>query len=136
MGIPKCEPVWFCFLSNGRISSPANLKIFGNSKSEKEKQYVYQVSVKTQFAGIEAHKFIVNLFKYISNKYFTGFEFIDDGQYWETNDEEVLKKNFDKFNSVLNTFTEALKKGIRDEGETLEAFIKRIAQDVYKNMKK
>ena len=33
---PECETVWLSFLSNGRMSSPANLQFYGNSKDKKE----------------------------------------------------------------------------------------------------
>jgi hypothetical protein len=58
---PQCEPVWICFLSNGKMSSPSHLKFFGKGENKEEKPYLYMLSTKTQYAGIEIHKLIIQL---------------------------------------------------------------------------
>ena len=50
---PECETVSLCFLSNKRMSSSAHLKFFGKTSDRPMQEYLYMLSVKTQFAGIE-----------------------------------------------------------------------------------
>jgi hypothetical protein len=63
----ECETINLCFLSNGRMSSAMSLQFFGNSPDEDDKRFLYMLSVKTQFAGSDTHRFIVHLLKYLSN---------------------------------------------------------------------
>ena len=65
----NCETVSLIFLSNGRMSSLVNLQAFGLSSQKKEQDYLYMVFAKTQYAGIEIHKLLIHLFKYLSKKY-------------------------------------------------------------------
>ncbi len=123
---PECEPVWICFLSNGRISSPMHLQFWGEAKEPPESEYLYMISVKTQYAGIEIHQFVIDLFRYLSEKYFSSFELKDEGEYWETNDIEVLKANFNKYTSLMNSFTSALEIIPKVSGESLEEYFLRL----------
>lgn len=59
------------------------------------------ISVKTQFAGIEVHVAIIRLLKHLSAQYFSQFDLKDEGEYWETGDEEVLQKNVGAYNNML-----------------------------------
>jgi hypothetical protein len=52
---PKCETVSICLLSNRWMSDAAHLQFYGNATSEEERGYLYSLSVKTQYAGIEIH---------------------------------------------------------------------------------
>jgi hypothetical protein len=83
---PGCESVFISFLSNGKISSPPLLELYGDENNP-EKKYLYIVSVKTQFAGADIHMLIVHLFRYVSQKYFARFNISDEGNYWETSDQ-------------------------------------------------
>ena len=123
---PECEPVWICFLSNGRISSPMHLQFWGGAKEPPESEYLYMISVKTQYAGIEIHQFIIDLFRYLSEKYFSSFDLKDEGEYWETNNIEVLKANFNKYTSLMNSFTSALEIIPKVSGESLEEYFLRL----------
>jgi len=84
------------------------------------------ISVKTQYAGIEIHQFVIDLFRYLSEKYFSSFELKDEGEYWETNDIEVLKANFNKYTSLMNSFTSALEIIPKVSGESLEEYFLRL----------
>ena len=94
------------------------------------------VWVKTQFAGIEIHKLIIHLFKYLSNKYFTDFEVIDEGKYWETGDEEKLQEMFHLYNDLLDSFSSALKIYPIEKGETFEAYFGRMMERVQERRRK
>lgn len=129
---PECEPVFFSFLSNGRMSGPPNLQFFGNSKDKEYQKYLYMLFTKTQFAGIETHKLIIHIFKYISEKYFTDFKMSDEGEYWETGDEKILENNFKKYNYLLDSFAFGLQHFPVNKGETFEAYFIRLMQKIQK----
>lgn len=123
---PDCETINLCLLSNGRISSPSHLKIFGYSADEAYKKYLYMLSVKTQFAGSNVHKLIIHLLKHLSKKYFQEFEVIDEGHYWETEDEKLLEETFKKYNDLLDSVGSALQNIPMASDETFEQYFSRI----------
>ncbi|MBU0559207.1 MAG: hypothetical protein KJ799_00460 [Bacteroidetes bacterium] len=128
---PDCETINLCFLSNGRMSSPAHLKFFGNSADEDYKKYLYSLSVKTQFAGINIHKLVIHLLKYLSEKYFREFEVIDEGQYWETNDDKLLEETFRRYDYLLDSVGLALENIPIEPDETFEEYFQRILKIIY-----
>ena len=123
---PDCETVSICFLSNGRMSCSSLLQFYGDSTDKTSQQYLYMVSVKTQFAGWQTHLFIVGLLKYLSKKYFSEFNVNDEGHYWETNDEEILKQNFSRYTTLLESVSTAFEIFPVNEGETMEKYIERV----------
>lgn len=125
---PECETVPLCFLSNGRMSSLVNLRCFGQPANEEEKDYLYMLSVKTQFAGIQIHQVIIQLFRYLSEKYLADFNLMDEGEYWETGDENRLKERFRIYTGLLDQFSSALENIPKKGNETLENYIERLAQ--------
>ena len=133
---PKCEPIWLCFLSNGKMSSPVNLKYSSDFTNEKENGYIYLSSTKTQYAGIEIHKLIIHLLKYISKKYFSEFNLIDEGKYWETSDEKILEENFNRMNSIMDSFGSALDTIPIKPDEDIEKYLLRILEIIHKKRNK
>jgi hypothetical protein len=134
---PKnCEPVSMCFLSNGIMSNPINLKIFGFSKRSDYKKFIKYNSTKTQYAGIETHMFIIKLIKHLSKKYLKDFTLSDEGGYWESDDEAVLKKQFDRYNFLIDSFADAVENISSKDDESVNDYIKRIAEMIHKDFKK
>lgn len=131
---PDCETVSICFLSNGRMSCSSLLQFYGNSTDKTSREYLYMVSVKTQFAGWQTHLFIIELFKYLSKKYFAEFNMNDEGQYWETNDEEILKQNFSRYDKLLDSVCTAFESFPVKDGETMEKYIERMMGFVNKKL--
>ncbi|WP_416864326.1 MAG: hypothetical protein ACMVP2_16980 [Imperialibacter sp.] len=125
---PNCEPVWLSFLSNGRMSTPVALKFFGEQRDEDEKKYLYQLSTKTQFAGINVHQVIIHLLKYLKEKYLEDFVLLDEGQYWETNDKSVLEANFSRYTLLLDIVEDGLKNLPMNPGESMEAYFERMTK--------
>ncbi|MEO8148647.1 MAG: hypothetical protein ABI723_13460 [Bacteroidia bacterium] len=123
---PGCETVFMSFLSNGRLSSPMHLKFYGGSKEYDEELYLYTQSVKTQYSSVEIHKIVIDLFRYISKKYFENFKLSDEGEYWETSDEKKLAYNFNRNLNLINSFADAFENSTAKPGETLEDHIKNI----------
>lgn len=124
---PECETVSISFLSNRKMSSNAHLEFYGNTDKEPYSKYLYMLSVKTQFAGIEVHKFIIQLFRYLEKKnYFEEFSLIDDGKYWETGDEKLLANIFKKNVELLDSFSFAIESIPIKNGESYEKYFERV----------
>jgi len=132
---PESEPVWLSFLSNGRMSGPHLLQLWGSETDVERKEYLYMPWTKTQYAGIGEHIKVITLFRYLEKKYLAGFQMTDEGGYWETNDLNVLKENFRKYNYIMDTFADILENSDLTAGESLEEFVKRIAGQVHKKFR-
>jgi hypothetical protein len=74
------EPLFFTFAKDGKLYSPVYLKY--------NIEPATTISVKTQYAGIDAHIAFIKLLKHLSKKYFSEFDLSDEGKYWETDDEK------------------------------------------------
>lgn len=123
---PQCETVFFTFLSNGRMSGPHLLQFFGKGSSDPRPEFLCQLSVKTQYAGIELHKVLIHFFRYISDKYLSDFEMKDEGRYWETGDERQLGQIFRRYNNLIEGISTALETFPVREGESIDAYFSRI----------
>jgi len=122
----ECEPVYLCFLSNGKLSSPSHLQMFGRSKNPDDRKYLYMLSVKTQYAGIHTHKRIIDLLKYLDKKYLSELKVSDEGQYWETGDDELLEKIFRRYDEAFEMLGSALDRNSRIPTESFEQYLQRI----------
>jgi hypothetical protein len=122
---PECEIIFFTFHNSAELASFVLWEISG--------EVLNTISVKTQYAGIDAHMAIVRLLKYISGKYMASFECYDEGYYWETNDEEKLQEQFDRYNAILSMVANALGAMPAVPGETPEALADRM-EDLLKRL--
>ncbi len=124
---PECEPAFLTFHNSEEIASPVlwQLKI----------EPITTISVKTQFAGMEAHIALLNFLKHLKEKYFSVFEIDDEGGYWESWDEAVLKKQFDRYEFLLDAVTEALKDFKTLPGEKPESLADRLENFLKKHWK-
>ncbi len=132
---PNSETVSLSFLSNGRMSSTAHLKFFGNSENKDDALYLYMLSTKTQYVGIEIHKLIIHLLKYISRKYLLDFKVIDEGEYWETGDEKLLEETFKKYTDLIDGFQSSLENNPMESGESFEEYFARILKQLHDKKK-
>ena len=116
---PKCEPVYLTFLSDGKMANPFMFEHIKNmTEEDKFWKWRFWLFTKTQYAGMEVHKVIIQLFRYISKKYLVDFEMMDEGKYWETNDEQVLQESFDRYNFIMDQFAEALDSFTKKKNDT------------------
>ena len=123
---PECETVFLCFLSNGKMSSPIHLLHYGHSSDTTYQEYLYMLSVKTQYAGIEIHKLVLHILKHISKNHLSDFQLMDEGKYWETWDEKVLQDRFSLYNSLIGRITTALETFPKNQEETFEDYFIRV----------
>lgn len=123
---PGCEPICITFLSNGKMCNPFYRDLFKDSiEYEKNSNVIFS---KTQYAGVEAHKIIIDLFRYLSEKYFKEFELKDESRYWETGNEEILRQSFKLYNDMMDQFAEGLENTPMKENESVEDFVIRVAK--------
>ncbi len=129
---PECETFSLCFLSNGRLSSNSLLKFYGSSRDDVEKQYLYMLSTKTQYAGYQVHMVLVQLLKYIHGKYLGELHVVDEGGYWETESEDQLVEAFKKYGDLIDSFSTALEIFPVNDGETMTQYFARLIEYVNK----
>lgn len=128
---PKCEGVVLCFLSNGRMCNPPMFEYWLKSKKKKPEKYIFGNFTKTQYAGAQVHKIIIDLFRYLSKKYFKTFSMFDEGNYWKTKDEKLLHKTFKEWGALIGGFAQTLSEIEKKKGETIEGLIIRAAKKVH-----
>lgn len=126
----NCETISITFLSNGLMVCPTRVHLFGDSNIKEERDWIYTTSVKTQFAGIKTHRLIILLFKYLDKKYFANFKLFDESGYWETNDEVTMKKQFQKYDSLIENFALAVETFPAQKNENIMAYIERLLKNV------
>ena len=69
---------------------------------------------------------IIQIFKHLNKRYFSNFNFSDEGQYWETNNEEILKSNFAKYDAILDNFSLGLETLPMKANESFEDYFLRL----------
>jgi len=119
----ESEPLWFTFVPDGRTCNVINLQY-----TDPNDKYYSLCAVKTQYAGAEVHMAMIKMLRYISDKYFSEIEVMDEGEYWETGDEENLRNIFDRYTMIINAFAEKLETMKRIPGESEESLVNRIEQ--------
>ena len=99
----ECETLLFIFDNKGNLRSIGHL-LFDNF----DDKYTYWVSTKTQYAPLEVHVAIINLLKYIKSKYISDLEVVDEADYWDTMDKNVLKEKMDFLASKIDLIGDVL----------------------------
>jgi hypothetical protein len=123
----KCEPVFLTFLSNRRLCSPINLDEFEKPVALVPES-AYWIFTKTQYAGPEAHMAVIHVLKHISQKYLEEITVTDEGEYWETGDENLLRDTFRRYTALIDGFAAAFGSEPVKPGEIIEDYIKRIIE--------
>jgi hypothetical protein len=132
---PECETMSICFLSTGQLVSVGTWYLFSKGSFTKKELLEYPVSVKTQFAGEVTHKIIIHLMDYISKKYLSHFEMMDEGEYWETRNEKLLHEKFTLLNKMIEKVGSAIKGNLTQPGESIEAYFERVRKDIHSQNK-
>lgn len=126
----KSEPLAILLNKNRQL-----INLFALSLNEVNEESAKFASIKTQFAPIHIHISIVKLLKYLKQKYIGNLRVIDEGDYWETMDETILKEKIDFLASKIDLLSDILnaqQNDIADAGtpeelaKKLEAIFKRL----------
>lgn len=128
-----CEMVSFTFASNGKMCDIISLQSNDHLDDMEDYEYFYYLSVKTQYSTVEIHKQLILLFDYINSKFLDELIFHDEGEYWETRDEEKLKINFDRNMFLIESLKSVVENVPINNNESPEDYILRMAEIVKKN---
>ena len=121
----ECEPVELVFFPSGKLCSQIKLQFNDVATNDLLVEFV---STKTQYAGIDTHLTILKLLQYFKDKYFSFFELSDEGMYWETKNEEILKTQFAKYDFIVHSVRNALHDFKALPGETPESLADRLEE--------
>jgi len=120
---PKdCEPLSFLFDKSTGVLKHCIILSFDDMG---EDHYRYN-HVKTQFAPIQVHITIIKLLKYLKSKYINNISVTDEGDYWETEDAELLQSKFDFLDEMINVVAGAFSKFEKIPGESAHSLADRI----------
>jgi hypothetical protein len=128
---PKnCESLFLTFLPDGTLISPV---YFVLEKDKKPRGSDFLLHTKTQFAGVETHLALMKLLIYLQQKYFAKLHVEDEGRYWETRDEKILRATFHRYEELFETVVNALS-GIKpspdDTPDTIADKIERVLKQM------
>lgn len=154
---PNCAPVSLVFDSEGRIFAPMMKEILikhqaGEVKvitvklnlddenptpeiSEEMEEFdpselVYSISVKSQFSGAESYVKLMELLRYLSEKYLTEFHMHDESDYWNTRNTDKLNEKMNKINQFMDTFHDMIEgQNIKTPKEFI-AFLKLLGKQI------
>src|SRR6266487_5348964 len=123
--IPECEPFWLTFLPNGKLSSYFNILA---APVYDEYEWIYSVHTKTQFAGPDAHICLVKLLKHLQLKYLQDVSVSDEGNYWDTDNKEILLEQFTRYEQAFKIVEESLMNFKSLPGETSQQLADRLEE--------
>lgn len=101
-----------------------------NSEDFDPLDMVYTVSVKTQFSTAEQHIRIIELLRYLSGKYFSDFEMIDESGYWTSRNPEKLDAKLNKLTEFIERFEDMVSNEVIKNPEDFLKFIKKLSQQI------
>ncbi len=105
---PRSELLTLCFDQAGNLRSPMGMLLILDGTLKPEESWVF---VKTQFAGPDAHVWLVGLLKYLRKRYISNLEVNDEGGYWDTGDRKELERRMAFIKSKLNSLSASLTAG-------------------------
>jgi hypothetical protein len=153
----ECEPVTLIFDSEGRIYNPwmkdiiakhdeGQVKVITVQLNLDEEELnpiftedsedfdpldmIYTVSVKTQFTTAEQYVKIIELLRYISGRYFSDFEMIDESGYWTSRNPEKLDAKLNKVTEFIDRFEDMVSSEVIKSPEDFLKFIKKLSQEI------
>lgn len=128
---PEFETVDICFLSNLRMSGRANILIWDDATDPDERKFLYQLHSKSQFAGPELHKMVIELFRHLNKRnYFSEFHLFDESSYWETGDEVLMQQKFKFLETLIDEFPLASQTIPRNPNESFEDYFERLLKRI------
>jgi len=120
----NCESISFLFDRDGRLRNILDLV---NGQIEPDPQLSYYNFVKTQFAEIETHLWIVGLFRYLKKNYLSNLKVTDEGEVWETGNVETLRNKREFLNGKIKQLGDALSQ-VTDLPENIEDLMDKIEE--------
>ncbi|MBK8621437.1 MAG: hypothetical protein IPN79_06685 [Saprospiraceae bacterium] len=157
-----CDPVFFVFNSQGRLwnpfmkdilsdDHPKEIKVFtvqlnlndddpepvimeGNKEVDLD-ILVYKITVKTKTNNPSSYIQLIELIRYISEKYFIDFELIDDSGFWKTKNVDVLTKRMISAKLILDELHQKMSEMSFKDPEDFLDFIKQLSKTLKQSLK-
>jgi hypothetical protein len=126
---PKSESLQLITDKQGTLRNAFAIEFAGD-----DSELTYLNFIKTQFAPVEIHIAVIKLLKYIHKKYISNLDVYDEGDYWQTGDEKILKGKIDFLNKAINQMAKVLDSIEIDKDSSPESIVDKI-EEVLKNMK-
>lgn len=126
---PKSESLQLITDQQGNLRNAFAIEFAGD-----DSELTYLNFIKTQFAPVEIHIAVIKLLKYIQQKYISNLDVYDEGDYWQTGDEKILKRKIDFLNGAINQLAEVLNSIEFDKDSSPESIVEKI-EEVLKNMR-
>lgn len=114
-GVKDLEPLWMTFNQEGKLLSPMAAMISVNDP-EQYADLKYTCFIKTQYGGPDHHIKIVNLLKYLFQKYFDNWDVIDESGYFNSGNQEDLIQCM----SIIDRSMAALNDAFEAHGDSLD----------------
>jgi hypothetical protein len=124
---PECETVCLSFTDAGYTCSEMNV-MASDLLANYEPSLIYSIHTKTQYAGVDTHIAIVKLLKYLEKKYLIFENVHDEGNYWETMDQQDLEKNFGNNTRLIEYVKGILEQEDFSEAKTPNALVSKIEE--------
>lgn len=121
---PESERLSFYFDKDGNIRNLVLMVTEGdNARIENEYSFI-----KTQYAPPEIHITIVKLLRYIKKKYIADLFVEDEGEYWETGDEQLLMEKMEYLRQKIGEVAKVLENSEikKEDDESLLSLVDRI----------
>jgi len=126
---PSSEFLQFAIDKNGNLRNSFILE-----NSGKDSKYSFSNHIKTQFAPIEIHMAIIKLLKYLQQTYISNLDVYDEGDYWQTGSESILKEKFDFLKTRMELMEDILNSIEFNEHDNAELVAEKI-EEVLKKLR-
>ena len=126
---PKSESLQLITDQQGNLRN-----VFAFEFAGEDSDLTYLNFIKTQFAPVEIHIAVIKLLKYIQQKYISNLDVYDEGEYWQTGDEKILKGKIDFLNKAMDQLEGILSSIKFEENETAESVADKIEEVLRKMM--
>jgi hypothetical protein len=100
----QCETLSFIFDRLGRLRNLADLVL----EQVEPNEFSGYCFVKTQYAPIETHAWIIGLLRYLKKHYLSDLEVTDEGGFWETGDVVALSEKRQYLKGKIEQLAEGL----------------------------
>ncbi len=115
------ESLSFYFDKDGNIRNIISMTFLSENELSESSDFI-----KTQFAPVQIHITVIKLLKYIKSKYISNLEVTDEGGYWETEDEILLKQKLDFLDEKIDEIGNLLSNIEINSDDSVESMVDRI----------
>ena len=102
---PGCEALRLFFDREGDLRDPIAMTMAPDGGPAPQDAYV---SVKTQFSSPEVHITLVKLLRFLKKRYMSNLEVLDEGDYWQTGDEAILREKMSFLSEKIDWVADVL----------------------------